>query len=140
MTPAGTTIGSIFVGLRYHDAPRMIQWLHDAFGFETVARFDGPDGSVAHSELQLGTGMIMVGSARDDEFRTLGPQQAGGVTHLIYCWVPDADAHCRRARTAGAEIVREPADTHYDSREYAARDPEGYVWSFGTYMPAARGE
>jgi uncharacterized glyoxalase superfamily protein PhnB len=30
----------------------------------------------------------------------------------------------------------EPHDTNYVSREYAARDPEGHVWSFGTYRPA----
>jgi uncharacterized glyoxalase superfamily protein PhnB len=49
--------------------------------------------------------------------------------------VADLDAHCARARRAGARIVREPVDTDYGSRDYAARDPEGNLWSFGTYRP-----
>ena len=44
-------------------------------------------------------------------------------------------APAARARAAGARIVREPADTDYGSRDYAARDPEGNLWSFGTYRP-----
>jgi uncharacterized glyoxalase superfamily protein PhnB len=49
--------------------------------------------------------------------------------------VRDVDAHYARAKGAGAEIVRPLDDTPYGSREYAARDPEGQVWSFGTYDP-----
>ena len=45
------------------------------------------------------------------------------------------DAHYQRAKAAGAEIVRELQDTSYGSREYAVRDPEGFLWSFGTYRP-----
>jgi uncharacterized glyoxalase superfamily protein PhnB len=55
----------------------------------------------------------------------------------IYIAVDDLDAHCERARAAGAEIVREPYDTDYGSRDYSARDLEGNVWSFGTYRPTA---
>jgi uncharacterized glyoxalase superfamily protein PhnB len=51
--------------------------------------------------------------------------------------VEDVDAHAERAKAAGAEIVRELNDTDYGSREYAARDLEGNVWSFGTYRPTA---
>jgi uncharacterized glyoxalase superfamily protein PhnB len=56
--------------------------------------------------------------------------------HGIYVAVEDADAHYEQAKAAGAEIVREIGDTDYGSREYTARDPEGNVWSFGTYRPA----
>jgi uncharacterized glyoxalase superfamily protein PhnB len=48
----------------------------------------------------------------------------------------DPDAHCRRARAAGAEVMTELHNTDYGSRDYAARDLEGNVWSFGTYRPA----
>jgi predicted enzyme related to lactoylglutathione lyase len=53
----------------------------------------------------------------------------------VYVAVPDVDAHCAQARAAGAEITREPFDTDYGSRDYAARDLAGNVWSFGTYRP-----
>jgi uncharacterized glyoxalase superfamily protein PhnB len=49
--------------------------------------------------------------------------------------VEDADAHCERARGAGAVITREPEDLDYGSREYSARDLEGHHWHFGTYRP-----
>jgi uncharacterized glyoxalase superfamily protein PhnB len=54
--------------------------------------------------------------------------------------VDDPDAHHARAVAAGAEIVLELHDQDYGSRDYSARDPEGYVWHFGTYRPAAPGE
>jgi uncharacterized glyoxalase superfamily protein PhnB len=59
---------------------------------------------------------------------------AGGA---IYATVDDPDALCERARAAGAEIVRGPEDMDYGSREFSARDPQGLLWSFGTYVPAA---
>jgi uncharacterized glyoxalase superfamily protein PhnB len=45
------------------------------------------------------------------------------------------DALYTRAKTAGAEIVRELGPTDYGSREFACRDPEGHLWNFGTYDP-----
>jgi uncharacterized glyoxalase superfamily protein PhnB len=73
----------------------------------------------------------MLGSARPDAAASRG--QGGS----IYIVVDDVNAHHERARVAGAEITRAPHDTDYGSREYAARDPEGNVWSFGTYQPFA---
>jgi uncharacterized glyoxalase superfamily protein PhnB len=95
--------------------------------------------SIAHAQLVLGNGMIMPGSARDDEWgrfvRPIGA--AGTATGAVYVVVADPDAHSARARAEGAEILYGPRDTDYGSREYAARDPEGQVWSFGTYDPWA---
>ncbi len=53
--------------------------------------------------------------------------------------VPDADAHHARAAAAGAAVLEAPADRLYGGREYVARDPEGNLWSFGTYDPWAAG-
>jgi uncharacterized glyoxalase superfamily protein PhnB len=50
--------------------------------------------------------------------------------------VDEVDAHFARAKAAGAEIIREPEDQDYGGRDYSARDPEGNVWSFGTYAPS----
>ena len=58
-----------------------------------------------------------------------------GANHGVYVFVEDIDAHCARARAAGAEIVRELQDTEYGSREYSVRDLEGHLWSLGTYQP-----
>ena len=55
-------VGSVLIpSLRYKDARAAIAWLERAFGFERHALYDGPEGTVAHAELRLGTGMIMVG-------------------------------------------------------------------------------
>jgi uncharacterized glyoxalase superfamily protein PhnB len=128
---------SVIPTMRYDDAPRMLEWLCTAFGFERRFVVPGDAGTIAHAQLVLGTGMIMLGSNRDDEWgRYVRPvRAAGAATGAVYVVVGDVDAHCARARAAGAEILRGPADTDYGSREYAARDPEGGVWSFGTYDP-----
>jgi uncharacterized glyoxalase superfamily protein PhnB len=54
--------------------------------------------------------------------------------------VDDPDAHHARAKAAGAVIMMELTDQDYGSREYAARDPEGNVWCFGTYRPGRKPE
>jgi uncharacterized glyoxalase superfamily protein PhnB len=131
---------TVIPAIRYADAPAAIEWLKRAFGFEEQFVVPGEDGTIAHAQLTLGTGMIMLGSARDDDWgRLVKPASAGAVSQSIYVVVEDADAHHERAMAAGAEVVRGPEDTDYGSREYAARDLEGNVWSFGTYDPWAGG-
>jgi uncharacterized glyoxalase superfamily protein PhnB len=128
---------TIFPALRYRDAPAAIEWLGRAFGFEARMVVDGAPGSVAHAELACGRAMIMLGSARApdaDEYSAAAPPPGGTALYMV---VEDPDAHHERARAAGAEIVRALNDTDYGSREYTARDPEGNVWSFGTYQPWA---
>jgi uncharacterized glyoxalase superfamily protein PhnB len=124
---------NIFPSFRYQDAHGAIDWLERVAGFTRQAVHSGPDGAVGHAELTLGPGGIMLGS--------LGTPDAANpwstVTHGVYVYVPDADEYYARARAAGADIVREIADTPYGSREYAVRDPGGNLWSFGTYYPAS---
>jgi uncharacterized glyoxalase superfamily protein PhnB len=61
-----------------------------------------------------------------------GPQVGGKNTQSIHVLILDGiDAHCERARAAGAVIVREPEDQFYGDRVYMAQDFEGRVWSFG---------
>jgi len=136
--PQGT-MTNVVPCLRYRDAPAAIEWLGRAFGFETHLVVPGPDGGIAHAELRLGRGVIMLGSVRDDGFNWQPPQKGGPVTQSVYAVVEDADAHHRRAKAAGAEIVRDLQDTDYGSREYSARDPEGHLWHFGTYRPGEAG-
>ena len=121
--------------LRYGDAPAAIAWLKQAFGFTETMVVPGPDGTVAHAQLAFGSGMIMLGSAQEDALALKSPCDLGGITQTIYVIVENADAHYARAVLAGAEIVRDLEDTPYGSREYAARDPEGHLWNFGTYRP-----
>ncbi|HEX2188001.1 MAG TPA: VOC family protein [Longimicrobiaceae bacterium] len=121
--------------LRYRDARAAVRWLRDAFGFEEKAVFEGPDGDVVHAELRLGDGVMMLGPAKEDALGMRTPREVGAVTGGIYAFVEDVEAHHRRAVAAGAEVVNDLREMEYGSREYSCRDPEGNLWSFGTYRP-----
>ncbi|HKY81989.1 MAG TPA: VOC family protein [Sphingobium sp.] len=136
----------VIPGLRYADAPAAISFLCQAFGFElrTCHEDEADPRIIHHAELILGEGMVMLGSARDGETESLykwtTPRDLGGVTTCFYIVVPDADAHCLHARNEGAVVVSEPHDNEgYPGRGYEALDPEGNLWSFGTYDPWTQG-
>ncbi|HXV96195.1 MAG TPA: VOC family protein [Gaiellaceae bacterium] len=120
--------------LSYRDAQAALDWLQEAFGFEQLFVTPGPDGSVAHAELGLGSGIVMLHTAARDGVSR--PADRRAAAQAVYVAVADPDAHCERARAAGAEITRELEDTGYGLREYSARDPGGHHWHFGTYRPA----
>jgi uncharacterized glyoxalase superfamily protein PhnB len=128
---------NIFPALRYRDADAAIAWLGRAFGFEERAVHRDDAGVVQHAELQLGSGIVMLGQHRDGGWFGGREPDPLASTIGIYAVVGDVDAHHARARAAGAEIVRELTDQDYGAREYSARDLEGNLWSFGTYDPYA---
>ena len=83
--------------------------------------------------------MVMLGSTKDTDYGRLvkPPRDAGISTQSIYLVVADADAHHTRAKAAGAEIVIDLVTQDYGGRDYTCRDPEGHIWTFGTYDPWA---
>ncbi|ARE79210.1 VOC family protein [Streptomyces sp. NPDC059558] len=126
-------VPSICPTLVYRDAKAAIRLLTEAFGFTQVAVYEGEDGAVMHAELAYGNGMVMLGSSGSGGAFDKAMQGAG--PSGVYVVVEDVDAHHRRAVEHGAEILMEPTDQDYGSRDYMARDAEGNVWSFGTYAP-----
>jgi len=126
----------IYPALRYRNAAKMIDWICEAFGFEVRARYGDGD-IVHHAELTFGSSMIMLGTARDDDYGKMVGEPGGGGGKSIYVAVDDADAAYAKAEKAGAKIIQELVDRDYGSREFICRDPEGNVWSFGTYWPKA---
>ncbi|MEM9682477.1 MAG: VOC family protein [Pseudomonadota bacterium] len=131
--------GTVIPTFRYRDAEAAIDWLCDVLAFERHLVVPGDDGAIAHAQLTIGGGMIMLGSAQDGDFDslTVTPERAGGVTQSSYIVIADIDAHYERAKAAGAEIVMEIADQDYGGRLYSCRDPEGHLWNFGSYDPWA---
>ncbi len=123
--------------LGYRDPNAAVEWLCRAFGFQEHAVYKGEDGQVMHAELSFGNGMVMLGGNKGP----LGPhmrvpsQLDGLCTQIVYIIVDDADAHYAQAKAAGAEIVTELKNEDYGGRDYSCRDPEGHIWSFGTYNP-----
>jgi uncharacterized glyoxalase superfamily protein PhnB len=141
MTSPDAPPPTVWPTLRARDARGLIRFLVDALGFEEVATYgDQPDGSgdvVVHAELAwpLGGGGVMLGSARGgaDDPWALTPGTAG-----CYVVTDDPDALHDRAVAAGAQVVQPLHDTDYGSRDFALRDPEGNLWSFGTYRGEPR--
>jgi uncharacterized glyoxalase superfamily protein PhnB len=121
----------------YESPLQMMDWLERAIGFARTASYDNPDGSLAHAEMALGASHIMIGAAREEGFGKYvkTPRKLGGPSQALYVAVDDADALHARAVAAGAEIVQPLTDQDYGSRDFTLRDPEGYIWSFGTYRP-----
>jgi len=126
--------------LRYRNAPAAIAWLEKAFGFKPHLVVPNEDGTIAHAQLVLGNGMIMLGTANKSGFGEFlaQPEEVGGrETQTVYAIVPDADLVYTRAKAAGAVIVMEIQDEDYGGRGFTCRDLEGRLWSLGTYDPWA---
>jgi uncharacterized glyoxalase superfamily protein PhnB len=113
----------------YDDAHAAIAFLENAFGFERHAVYENDKGQVAHAEIKAVGGWLMLGQSRPESPYDIGRQS-------VYVVIDgDVDAHCEHARSAGADVFREPEDQDYGGRDYSCRDPEGNIWSFGTYLP-----
>jgi len=121
-------MATIIPTFRYDDARAAMAFLREALGFSEHSLFE-EDGAVHHAELKLGDAYIMVSDRRS------GNESYPGEPTTTYVVVDDPDARFARAVAAGAEVVRELADTDYGSRDFAVKDPGGNVWAFGTYGP-----
>jgi uncharacterized glyoxalase superfamily protein PhnB len=128
-----TMHSAVWPVLSYRDARGAIEFLARAFGFEEracYAREDDPS-IVEHAEMRwpLGGG-IMFGTAGKDD-GPFGQRTPGNDSVYVVC--EDPDGLFEQAVAAGAEVVRGLKDEDYGSRGFTVRDPEGNLWSFGTY-------
>lgn len=113
--------------LLYEDVGGTMEWLRTAFGLRPRHRMTGPGGMVQHADMEFEGGVVMMGCPGPD-YRN--PKHTGHRTQELYIYVDDVDAHFRRAREAGAQIIEEPADQPYGDRRYRCLDPEGHAWCF----------
>jgi uncharacterized glyoxalase superfamily protein PhnB len=123
--------------IRYRDPEKGIAWLISAFGFEVRRRATGADGSFAYAHLAFGESLIMVTRhpKADCERRSRLPTVARLAAQRCYFVIDDIEAHFARAKDAGADILREIKSYEHGGKHYTCRDPEGHIWSFGTYDP-----
>ena len=124
----------IYPSLTYEDAPAAIEWLCRAFGFHKRFVVDGPDNRIEHSELSLGTGVVMISSPKTEDNRR-SPKALAGVAQALSVFVADPDGHYAVAIAAGARLVRELRTEEYGARGYMVLDPENHLWYFGSYRP-----
>ena len=127
---------TFFPSLVYDDAPAAIAWLCEVFGFERRLVVPGPDGSVRHSELSFGEGVVMVASPRPEE-RWLSARTLGGTSHVLSVYVEDPRAHHDRVVAAGATILQPLRSEDYGATGYSVADLEGNPWYFADYRPGA---
>ncbi len=121
--------------LSFRDGLRTIEWLCAAFGFEQAMVVAGEDGFVHHCELALGRQLVMGGSAGGDSTEWKRIAHPPGRAMFYVALDGGLEAHFERARAAGAEIVIAIEQKEYGGADYSARDPEGNLWTFGTYVP-----
>jgi uncharacterized glyoxalase superfamily protein PhnB len=131
----------IFPMLAYEDGPAAMDWLIRAFGFSEVERWVGDDGLLAHGELELGGETVMLATPtpeyrcpkrhREECDQARRWSEVPYVIDGVLVDVDDVDAHCARAREAGATILSEPADqSGIGIRHYRVEDLEGHRWMF----------
>jgi uncharacterized glyoxalase superfamily protein PhnB len=127
---------SVHPTLRYDDPRAAIEFLTRALGFVEQQVYTD-DGAVAHAELSFGDGVVMLGTRGrgDDRFDT-----GRAVIYLVADSADAVDTHHDQAVAAGAEVVLELTDQPYGSREFAVLDPEGNVWTMGSYRPVIKPE
>jgi uncharacterized glyoxalase superfamily protein PhnB len=123
--------------LHYHDPNAAIDFLTKAFGFTLRFAHRGEGGRVLHAQVGVGDTSFMLGPAQPD-FHSAAASALPALHASVWCYVDDADAHCERARAAGAVILREPTDQPYGVREYDALDGEGQEWYFAQMLDAAK--
>lgn len=107
-------------------AQKVIDFTRQVFGARELRRFDMPDGTVMHAEVQIGDSVIMVGDAGED--------WPAVPTHL-HVYVEDVDAVYQRALAAGGIAVQAPERKGDDpDRRGGVKDPAGNTWWIGTQV------
>ncbi|HKR58801.1 MAG TPA: VOC family protein [Pyrinomonadaceae bacterium] len=125
--------------LSYEDGFAALDWLSLAFGFRERTRLAGPDGRLAHGEMEIGNGLIMLASPT--------PEYEGPLKHRSVCeraqrwstapwvidgvlvFVADIEEHYQRAERAGATMLSQ-IEAGPPARRYRAEDLEGHRWMF----------
>lgn len=129
---------TIIPTMRYDDPSKMIDWLCSALGFEKHLVYENEQKEIVHAELKHGTGLIMIGPNIPTEFGKFikQPKDIGGQeTQVTFIFVQEIDAHFKKAKASGAEILMPLKKQDYGASDYVCKDPEGHIWSFGDYNP-----
>jgi PhnB protein len=124
---------SLQIYLAVEDAAKAIDFYKEAFGAEETVRMPGPDGSVAHAELQIGDSKLML-SDPFPQSSVKSPSERGGPTASIFMYHEDADALFEQAQAAGAKVESPLENMFWGDRFGTLSDPFGHVWSVATHV------
>jgi PhnB protein len=123
---------SLQIYLAVEDASKAIDFYREAFAAEEVMRMPGPDGKIAHAELQIGDSKLML-SDPFPQSNVRPPSERGGTTASVFMYVEDVDATFDQATAAGADVVMQLEDMFWGDRFGTLSDPFGHVWSIATH-------
>jgi uncharacterized glyoxalase superfamily protein PhnB len=127
--------------LRYHDAPAAIDFLVDAFGFGRHLVVEDGAGGIAHAQLTLGDGMMMLGSVSEgrpfDAMITTVRDSGAKPTSCPFLVIADVPGVAERVVAAGGQILDPVADQDHGGQAFTCADPEGNLWNVGSYDPWA---
>ena len=119
--------------LAIENAAEAIAFYERAFGARERYRMPGPDGTIAHAELEIGDSLLMV----SDPFPQAGvspPAKINGTSVGMYLYVEDVDAWVKRAVDAGATLTVPVDDMFWGDRFGQVTDPYGHIWQVSTHV------
>ena len=119
--------------LEVEDAEAAIDFYGRAFGAKERTRMQGPDGKIAHAELEIGDSVLML-SDPFPQFVTRNPKELGGTSVGIFMYVENVDEVYKRAIDAGATSTMEPEDQFWGDRYGSVTDPFGHAWQLATHV------
>ncbi|MBK8899984.1 MAG: VOC family protein [Anaerolineaceae bacterium] len=106
-------------------AQKLIDFLAATFDAKVTRRFDNPDGTLMHGEVQIDDTIVMLAD--------------GGEGYLafpvwLHVYVPDVDATYQKALAAGGVSVQEPVQKEDPDRRAGVKDPTGNTWWLATQV------
>jgi PhnB protein len=118
--------------LAVDDAAQAIDFYERAFGAKERSRMPGPDGKIAHAELEIGDSLVML-SDPFPQSSYKSPKQLAGTTMGIFMYVEDVDAAVEQAVDAGATVTMPVEDMFWGDRFGSVSDPFGHMWQIATH-------
>jgi len=123
---------AISPALAFKGTEKAIEWYKNVFNAEEKMRFNKPDKTIAHAELQIGDSIVML-SEEDPQYNK-SPKTLNGNSMILNLYVPDADATVKKALDNKAKLLIEVKDQFYGDRSGRIEDPFGYVWIVSTHV------
>jgi len=105
---------------------RLIDLLKEVFNAKEKRRYERPDGSIMHVEVQIDDSIIMLSGASE---------QFPANTHLMHVYVENVDETFEKAIALECQSVEAPKQREGDpDRRGTFQDFAGNVWSIGTQL------
>jgi PhnB protein len=125
VTPVLTVAGAV----------KALEFYGSVFGATERMRFPGPQGTIAHAEIQIGDSVVIV-EDEDPQRGTAAPPPDGlpGSPASLFIYVEDVDAVIARAVELGATLQRPAEDQFYGDRDGHIIDPFGHGWTVASHI------